>query len=115
MKRTNDDKQQAPVPYRLPPARLPTPSQKLPAGCWSTALLLLLLFLLSLALLGCALADVVQKVAEPIDAAGCQADCRIVGLYMSRYEYAGDICWCALEDGGEIKAREFLPALEKGE
>jgi len=100
-----DAEQEAPISYRLPSSH-----KKAKAGCW----LVLLLILLSLALLGCGLAKGVRKFAEPIDTAGCEADCRIVGLHMSRYEYETDACWCALEDGGEIKAHEFLPAVKGG-
>jgi len=104
MSNNHDNGRAAPVPYR------PPPHKQVKAGCWSTALLILL----SLALLGCGLADAVQKVAEPIDTAGCKADCRIVGLCMSRYVYSNDECWCALLDGGEVKAHEF-PVKLKGE
>lgn len=52
--------EEAPVPYRLPPHK------KVKAGCWSTAVILLILILLALALLGCGIADAVQRVAEPM-------------------------------------------------
>ena len=99
----HDDGQAASAPYRLRPAH-----KRGKVGCWPV----LLLILLSLALLGCGFAKGVRKFAEPIDTAGCKADCRIVGLHMSRYVYQNDECWCALPDGGEIKAHEFLPAME---
>jgi len=97
-----------PVPHHLPPRRSPTRPQSVKAGCWPVLLLVLTLF-------ACPVAEGVRQFAEPIDTVGCQADCRIVGLHMSRYEYWNDTCWCALEDGGEIKAHEFLPTMGKGE
>jgi len=98
MKRTNDDKQQAPVPYRLPPARLPTPSQKLPAGRWPA----LLLILLSLALLGCGLAEGVRKFAEPIDKNGCMTDCEREGMEFGSYVYESHTCRCLDVDGNTV-------------
>ncbi len=45
------ERDEAPVPYRLPPAH-----KKVKAGCWSTALLILL----ALALLGCGIVNRVK-------------------------------------------------------
>ena len=58
---------------------------------------LILLMVLSLALLAC---GVVQKVAEPIDRQGCKVDCK--SCEISRYEYAGNHCWCIC-DGVEVQ------------
>lgn len=91
--------QEAPVPYKLLPAQ-----RNVKAGCWPVFLLV--------AMLACSITQGVRKFAEPIDTAGCKADCRIVGLYMSRYRYEDDTCWCALEGGGEIKAHEFVDFVE---
>ena len=68
------------------------------------ASLLAMVFII-LSLMGCA---EVRKVAEPIDRAACELDCKRAGLMMSRYIYETDACWCALPLGGEVKAREFL-------
>ena len=54
--------------------------------------ILILLIVLSLALLAC---GIVQKVAEPIDKAGCKLDCR--SCEFSRYEYTGNHCWCVCD------------------
>ena len=75
-----------------------------PAGCWHTALLILL----ALALLGCGLADAVQRVAEPIDESGCQSDCKRAGMEFARYIYETHACWCSGIDGSEVKLYGLL-------
>lgn len=59
--------------------------------------ILILLIILSLMLLGCGL---VQTIAEPIDKAGCKADCR--SCEFSRYDYYSHHCYCSC-DGIEIQ------------
>jgi len=61
-----DNGKNAPISYRLPPPHDGPlmgglPAKKVKAGCWSTALLLLALALLTLALLGCGLAEGVRE------------------------------------------------------
>jgi len=97
MKRPNDDKQEAPVFYRLPPSH-----NKVRAGCWSTALILLALALLSLALLGCGLAEGVRKFAEPIDKNGCMTDCEREGMEFGSYVYESHTCRCLDVDGNTV-------------
>jgi len=90
---TDLNEQAALISYRLPPSH-----RKVRAGCWSTGILILL----SLALLGCGLADAVQKVAEPIDKAGCQADCEREEMEFSSYDYHPHKCFCIGRDGNII-------------
>ena len=89
-----DNGKNAPIPYRLPPSH-----KKAKAGCWPV----LLLILLTLALLGCGLADVVQRVAEPIDKGGCVTDCGLKGMEFSSYVYESNTCRCLGTDGNEVK------------
>ena len=90
--------EEAPVPYRLPSSH-----KTAPAGCWSTALLLLLLALLALALLGCRITDVIQKATEPAERSVCRFKCRQAGMGFGSYTYEIDTCVCLDADGSEIK------------
>jgi len=89
-----DAEQEAPVPYRLPPAH-----KTAKAGCWP----ILPLILLSLALLGCGIAEGVRQFAEPIDKGGCVTDCGLKGMEFSDYFYDTHTCLCLGADGSEIK------------
>ena len=88
------DGKEAPVPHRLPPAH-----KKVKAGCWSTALLILL----ALALLGCGIADGVRKFAEPIDRGGCRVSCELAGEDFVTYAYETDSCWCQTANGSLVE------------
>ena len=74
------------------------------AGCWHTALLILL----ALALLGCGLANAVQKVAEPIDESGCRSDCERACMEFARYIYETHSCHCLDAGGNEVKLYGLL-------
>lgn len=64
-----------------------------------------LFVLLTLAPGGCALAGAVQRVAEPIDRAGCKVDCELADMTFSRYLYHSHSCWCW--DAGRVERKLY--------
>ncbi len=70
------------------------------AGRWSTAapiaMTLLLIVTIIVATLGC---GVVEKVAGPVDRAGCRTECALRSMTMHDYVYETDSCWCRDGDG----------------